>query len=143
MSGLQQELISRLSEAGQLEYHAIVHYSRFAQEIEDPDLAQELRNIGQMEVRHSHQLMGIIIDLGGLPEWELPPLPWAAGPEDVIRSSLEGERRAIASYDQCLAIAQDSDLRHSVEQIKRDELYHIERLEHLLAGLTEGRAEGE
>ena len=142
MPEVQQELISRLSEAGQLEYHAIVHYSRFAQEIDDPGLAQELRSIGQMEVRHSHQLMGIIINLGGLPEWELPPLPWAAGPEDIIKSSLEGERRAIASYDRCLEITEDPDLRERLEQIKRDERYHIERLEGLLAGLTEGRAEG-
>jgi rubrerythrin len=133
-----EEIIKRLSEAGQLEYHAIVHYSRYAQEVEDPHLAQELRNIGQMEVRHSHQLMAIIINLGGLPEWALPSPPWFAGPEDIIRSSLDGERQAIACYDRCLEIVEDPELRHRLEQIKRDEGYHIERLNHLLQALTEG-----
>jgi len=132
-----QELVGRLSEAGQLEYRAIIHYSRYAQEIEDPSLADELRAIGQMEVRHSHQLMAIIINLGGAPEWEFPPVPWFAGPADIINSALEGERRVIGAYDRCLEITQDPDLRQRLEQIKRDEQYHIERLEHLLAGLTE------
>ena len=136
MDDITRELVSRLSEAGQLEYRAIVHYSRYAQEIDDPALAQELRNIGQLEVRHSHQLMAVIINLGGLPEWELPPPPWFAGAQEVLQSSLEGERRAIAQYDRCLEIAQDADLRHRLEQIKRDEHYHIERLTHLLQALT-------
>ncbi len=48
MQDAKQELVARLSEAGQLEYHAIVHYSRYAQEIEDPELAQELLDIGQV-----------------------------------------------------------------------------------------------
>jgi len=133
-----RELISRLSEAGQLEYHAIVHYSRYAQEIEDPALAKELRDIGQMEVRHSHQLMGIIINLGGLPEWQMPPPPSFAGPAEIVKSSIEGEQRAISCYDRCLEITQDPELRHRLEQIKRDEQYHIERLTHLLEQLTEG-----
>lgn len=139
MKDVKQEIVNRLSEAGQLEYHAIVHYSRYAQEMEDPHLAQELRSIGQMEVRHSHQLMAVIIDLGGLPEWSMPSPPWFAGPEDVIQSSLEGERRAIACYDGCLEIVEDPDLRHRLEQIKRDEEYHIERLNRLLTGLREGK----
>jgi rubrerythrin len=136
MSDVSHELVARLSEAGQLEYQAIVHYSRYAQEIEDPALAAELRGIGQMEVRHSHQLMGIIIDLGGLPEWAMPAPPWFAGPVDIIKSSLEGERRAIECYDRCLEVAQDPDLRHRLEQIQRDEHYHIERLTRLLQQLT-------
>lgn len=136
MEEVTKELISRLSEAGQLEYRAIVHYSRYAQEIEDPNLAQDLRDIGQMEVRHAHQLMGIIINLGGMPEWELPPPPWFATPQDVIQSALEGERRALQSYDRCLEIADDEELRQRLEQIKRDEHDHIERLTRLLAGLT-------
>jgi len=136
MTNVNRELIARLSEAGQLEYHAIVHYSRYAQEIEDPALAQELRDIGQMEVRHAHQLMAVIINLGGLPEWELPPPPWFAGPVDIIKTSLEGERRAIACYDRCLEIAEDDQLRARLEQIKRDEEHHIARLNHLLAQLT-------
>jgi bacterioferritin (cytochrome b1) len=139
MSDVKHELVTRLSEAGQLEYHAIVHYSRYAQEIEDPALALELRKIGQMEVRHSHQLMAIIINLGGLPEWEMPAPPWFAGAVDIITSSLEGERKAIACYERCLEVAEDPDLRHRLEQIKRDEEYHIERLTHLLAELTKGR----
>lgn len=138
MTDVNPELIARLSEAGQLEYHAIVHYSRYAQEIEDPGLAQELRNIGQMEVRHSHQLMGIIMNLGGLPEWEFPPPPQLAVVQDIIKSSLEGERRAIACYDRCLEIAQDDDLRHRLEQIKRDEEYHIKLLTRFLDDLTQG-----
>jgi len=139
MTNANRELISRLSEAGQLEYHAIVHYSRYAQEIEDPALAKELRDIGQMEVRHSHQLMALIINLGGLPEWEMPPPPWFAGAVDIVKSSIEGERRAIACYDRCLAVVEDPELRHRLEQIKRDEEYHIERLSHLLELLTEAR----
>ena len=138
MTDVNQEIVKRLSEAGELEYHAIVHYSRYAQEMENPDLAQELRNIGQMEVRHSHQLMAVIINLGGLPEWSMPAPPWFAGPKDVIKSSLDGERRAIACYDRCLEIVEDPDLRHRLEQIQRDEEYHIERLNQLLAALTEG-----
>jgi len=138
MTDVNPELIARLSEAGQLEYHAIVHYSRYAQEIEDPGLAQELRNIGQMEVRHSHQLMGVIMNLGGLPEWEFPPPPQLAVVKDIIKSSLEGERRAIACYNHCLEIVQDNDLRHRLEQIKRDEEYHIELLTRLLDNLTQG-----
>lgn len=134
---VNRELISRLSEAGQLEYHAIVHYSRYAQEIEEPALAQELRDIGQMEVRHAHQLMAVIINLGGLPEWELPPPPWFAGPAEIIKSSLEGERRAIACYDRCLEVAQQQELRARLEQIRRDEEAHIARLDHLLAHLSE------
>jgi rubrerythrin len=132
MEDVKQQLISLLSEAGQLEYRAIVHYSRYAQEIEDPVLAQELRNIGQMEVRHSHQLMGIIIELGGLPEWELPPAPWYASTEDILQSSREGERQAIEQYDRCLEVIEDPQLRHRIEQIKRDEFYHIECLTALL-----------
>jgi rubrerythrin len=135
MEDVKQQLISLLSEAGQLEYRAIVYYTRYAQEIEAPALAQELRNIGQMEVRHSHQLMGVIITLGGLPEWELPPPPWYAGVEDIIRSSLEGERRSIEQYDRCLEVIEDPELRHRIEQIKRDEFYHIERLTALLDNL--------
>jgi len=83
--------------------------------------------------------MGVIINLGGMPEWELAPPPWFAGPEDIIKSSLEGERRAIEQYNRCLEIAEDPDLRHRLEQIKRDEEYHIERLNDLWAGLTQGR----
>jgi len=141
MTDVNPELIARLSEAGQLEYHAIVHYSHYAQEIEDPGLAQELRNIGQMEVRHSHQLMGVIMNLGGLPEWEFPPPPQLAVVEDIIKLSLEGERRAILSYDRCLEIAQDDDLRHRLEQIKRDEEYHIKLLTRLLDNLTQGSSD--
>jgi len=138
MSDVNQELVARLSEAGQLEYHAIVHYSRYAQEIEDAALAAELRNIGQMEVRHSHHLMAIIINLGGLPEWAMPPPPWFARPVDIVKSSLEGERKAIACYDRCLEVAQDPELRHRLEQIRRDEEYHIERLARLLEELAKG-----
>jgi rubrerythrin len=138
MTDAKQELINRLSTAGRLEYRAIVHYSRYAQEVPDPQLAQELRDIGQMEVRHSHQLMAIIINLGGLPEWELPPPPWDAGVTDILKSAIEGEREAIAQYDACLEIAQDPDLRQRLEQIRRDEHYHIERLTRLLDKLEGG-----
>jgi len=138
MTDANPEIISRLSEAGQLEYHAIVHYSRYAQEIEDPALAKELRDIGQMEVRHSHQLMGVIMNLGGLPEWAMPPPPWYAGTVDIIKSSIAGEKKAIACYDRCLEVVEDPELRHRLEQIKRDEEYHIERLTHLLEQLTRG-----
>jgi len=141
MDEVTKELISRLSEAGQLEYRAIVHYSRYAQEIEDPDLAQDLRDIGQMEVRHAHQLMGIIINLGGMPEWELPPPPWSAGVEEIVKSALEGERRALQSYDRCLEITDDEDLRERLEQTKQDEHDHIERLTRLLSGLTGGQSD--
>ena len=132
---VRRELVDRLSEAGQLEYRAIVHYSRYAQEIDDPELAQELRSIGQMEVRHSHQLMGLVIDLGGLPDWAMPPPPWYADKLAILHSALEGEHEAIAQYDRCLELAQDPDLRHRLEQIKRDEEYHIERLGKLLEKL--------
>ncbi len=138
MTNANQELINRLSTAGGLEYRAIVHYSRYAQEVADPQLAQELRDIGQMEVRHSHQLMAVIINLGGLPEWEMPPPPWYAGVKDILKSAIEGERQAIAQYDSCLEIAQDPDLRQRLEQIKRDEHSHIERLTGLLDKLTAG-----
>jgi rubrerythrin len=136
MDDATQQLVSLLSEAGQLEYRAIIHYSRYAQEIEDPELARELREIGQMEVRHSHQLMGIIIALGGLPEWALPPPPWFASVEDIISSSLEGEQRALQQYDRCLEVATDPELRERLERIKRDEHGHIERLTQLLENLT-------
>lgn len=132
MDEVTRELVGRLSEAGQLEYRAIIHYSSYAQETEDEELAQELRSIGQMEVRHAHQLMGIIIGLGGMPEWELPPPPWFAGVQEIIQSALEGEQRAIHHYDRCLEIAQDPELRERLEQIKRDEADHIARLTRLL-----------
>ena len=138
MDEVTQQLVNLLSEAGQLEYHAIVHYSRYAQEVENPELAQELRSIGQMEVRHSHQLMGVIINLGGLPEWQLPPPPLFATALDIIKSSLEAERRAIRQYDDCLEIASDPDLRQTLERIRSDEEYHIQRLSQLLSNLTQG-----
>jgi bacterioferritin (cytochrome b1) len=107
----KEEIIAVLNEALQAEIKAVKMYLAHAEAIADPEIAQGLRNIGEVEEGHARALMVCIKALNGQPALdEGIEVLLRDGPRrdpvavaEMLRSDLDGERWAINHYAAAIA----------------------------------------
>lgn len=144
----KDEIIAVLNEALQAELKAVKMYIAHAEAIVDPEIAQGLRTIGEIEEGHARALVIRLKALNGHPAqdegMEVPsnadPRREPAAVAEMLRSDLDDERWAIKHY--AAAIAEffpdgDDETLVVLEENLVDELRHAHWLKDQLRILVQ------
>ncbi len=94
------------------------------------------------EMRHLEKIGAIIVSLGVPPVFTAcPPYPvayYSASNVDYVRqfplmleADIRAEREAIACYDRILRTLRDEEIRGQIEEIRADEVHHLEIFEEM------------
>ena len=128
------EIVAALNEALQAELKAVKMYLAHAEAIADPEIAQGLHTIGEVEEGHARALVNRIKALNGQPAADAGIEVPSDGPRrepdavaETLRSDLDDERWAIKHY--AAAIAEflpdgDDETLAVLEENLVDELRH-------------------
>jgi bacterioferritin (cytochrome b1) len=127
------EMVRYLNEALRMEYQTILDYERYVSAIEDPKLADRLREFGAEERRHAHALSIRITELGGEPKFtvahEQRPDMTAY---ELLQQHLATEQASVVYYDMGLEKFDDPGFRWLIGKVKVDEEEHVRILGTLL-----------
>lgn len=141
-----QELIKLLNKAYADEWLAYYQYwlgAKVAVGIPKKEIAGELAEHAEEELKHAEMLAERIIQLGGTPllepkEWYTQSTCGYAKPKDpdvrtLLEQNIKGERCAIFVYDGLLDYTKDKDpvTYEMILKIQKDEIEHEEDLEAL------------
>ena len=135
MEDERAELIRILNEALSAEYGTLFLLPRHMAQVGDEETKRQLGLIAEVELEHAEKNARLIHQLGGEPTGDLPNLKPRRGLKEILEAHLQGEREAIAIYEQAAAICRDPEMRKLLEEMKRDEEGHQRLLERTLARL--------
>ncbi len=118
-------------------------YQSWVAQEKAPELAQALREIAHVEMRHLELLGKLIFSLGGTPSytywsgarnfvWTGAAVRYDSDPVSMIRFDLMAERGAVAGYERRMAAIQDDRVLAVLRRIILDEKLHIQVLEKFL-----------
>jgi bacterioferritin len=135
VSGENAELIRILNQALSAEYGTLFLLPRHMAAVPDEETRRQLRLIADVELEHAEKTAQMIVALGGEPTGDLPNLQPRSGVREILEAHVQGEREAIATYQQAIAACSDPELRKQLEGLKTDEEGHQRLLERALARL--------
>ncbi|WP_289093058.1 ferritin-like domain-containing protein [uncultured Streptococcus sp.] len=143
----KEAIINMLNTAYAEEWLAYYQYwlgAKVAKGIERAEIAKELKEHGDEELKHAEWLADRIIQLGGSPlldpnEWKEKAQCKYEAPKDgnteiLVSQNLVGERCAIARYQQICEKCKDQDIEtfRISEKILKEELEHEQEMEDFL-----------
>jgi rubrerythrin len=130
------QILELLNKILRLEYSLIVYYPRIAAAIRDPQVRQEVLQLGSASVPHADTVARIITKLGGTPEWAFDPFP---DTDDLVRTferQLEKEKIAYDLHLQSSRLAPDPEMRDSFARLAKEEQSHIRTVLNILTRLS-------
>jgi bacterioferritin (cytochrome b1) len=145
MASLQEELISMLNSALELEHAARIQYLAHAEQVSglyaEPVISR-LKEIANDELKHEQKFRTLIGDyLGGVPTMRLGEVSKATSMEDIFHINIRQEKHGIDLYQQIYEkiIGNKTQLQyqyqymeHEIRHIIVDEEEHIAELSRLL-----------
>ena len=126
------ELIEILNRALSAEYGTLFVLPRHMAQVTDEEIKRQLHLIADVELEHAEKNARLIYQLGGEPTGDLPNLQVRTGLREILEAHREGEREAIAIYEQAAAKCRDPKMRKVLEEMKRDEEGHQRLLQRTL-----------
>lgn len=135
MANENAELIRILNEALSAEYGTLFVLPRHMAEIQDEETKRQLKLIAEVELEHAEKTAQMIVSLGGAPTGDLPNLQARKGVREILEAHLQGEKEAIATYRQAVALCKDPAMREELQGLQRDEEGHQRLIERALARL--------
>jgi len=118
------ELIEILNRALSAEYGTLFVLPRHLAQVTDEEIKRQLRLIADVELEHAEKNARLI--------YQLPNLQVRTGLREILTAHLEGEREAIAIYEEAAAKCRDPEMRKVLEEMKRDEEGHQRLLQRTL-----------
>ncbi len=131
---------SELTAVLQYEYQHIISSEKYAY------ISDVLDCIGKTEMRHYEMLGKLIVALGADPRiaaqdrgrfvyWNGANVTYSHRIDRMIKDNIANEKRAIAAYNNFLAISNDQKINDVIKRIILDEEHHIKILSMLLEDL--------
>jgi rubrerythrin len=131
----KDDLIRALNVALGAEYGALWLLPQHMAQVEDEELKRQLGLIADVELEHAEKTARLIYALGGEPNADLPQLKPRKGVKEILEAHVQAERDAIAIYTNALRLANDPEMRKTLEELRTDEEGHQRLLERALARL--------
>jgi bacterioferritin len=131
----REELLKALNKALGSEYGALWLLPQHIAQIQDEELARQLKLIADVELEHAEKTARMIYSLGGEPNADLPQLRPRSNVREILEAHIEGERQAIANFEEAAGLADDPKIRRQCEDMKREEEGHQRLLERALERL--------
>ncbi len=117
------------------EYGVLWLLPRHLPQVHDEELKRQLRLIGDVELEHAEKSAAMIFALGQEPVNNYPNLHAGRDLREVLQIHLEGERQAIALYQEAMDLASDGDMRRQLEILRGEEEGHQRLIARALAQL--------
>lgn len=122
---MSETTIALLREDMKGEHQAIIQYLRHAYALGETPEAAEIEGIAREEMRHFHWLADAIVELGGDPTMERPPVDETRdAPSVQMLKDVDLEQQAIDQYRDHIERIDDPKIRRLLSRILHDELVH-------------------
>jgi len=122
---MSEAIIALLREDMKGEHQAIVQYLRHAYALGETPEAAEIEAIAREEMRHFHWLADAIVELGGDPTMERPPVDESQdAPSVQMLKDADLEQHGIDQYRDHIERIDDPKIRRLLSRILHDELVH-------------------